>query len=140
MLRFLLRSIVLLLPTWLNSTLIPQLLLWWLLPMRCFSMNHRPRGNLTLQVKGARFHMDFGFFNVPSVRGFNSFLVIVEAVTSYTWVFLRRNKNPPIALWIWFREYITKTYRVPALAWRTDNGGELWKALAATILPARVKQ
>jgi hypothetical protein len=42
-------------------------------------------------------------------------------------VFLRRNKNPPIALWIWFREYLTKTYyAVPALAWRTDNGGELW--------------
>jgi hypothetical protein len=70
--------------------------------------------------------MDFGFFNVPSVRGFQSFLVVVEAVTSYTWVFLRRNKNPPIALWIWFREYLVKTYGVPALAWRTDNGGELW--------------
>jgi hypothetical protein len=62
---------------------------------------HRPRLSLVLNViKGARFHMDFGFFNVPSIRGFKSFLVIVEAVTSYTWVFLRRNKNPPIALWI----------------------------------------
>jgi hypothetical protein len=94
---------------------------------------HRPRDNLTLQVKSARFHMDFGFFNVPSVRGFNSFLVIVEAVTSYTWVFLCRNKNPPIALWIWFREYITKTYRVPALAWRTDDGGELWGSSAFRV-------
>ena len=52
--------------------------------------------------------------------------MILEAVTSYTWVFLRRNKNPPIALWIWFHEYLVKTYGVPALAWRTDNGGELW--------------
>jgi hypothetical protein len=90
------------------------------------TVSHRPRASLILNVKGARFHMDFGFFNVPSIHGFQSFLVIVEAVTSYTWVFLRRNKNPPIALWIWFREYLTKTYGVPALAWRTANGGELW--------------
>ena len=60
---------------------------------------NRPRANLVLNIKGARFHMAFGFFNVPSVRALQSFLVIVEAVTSYTWVFLRpRNKNPPITL------------------------------------------
>jgi hypothetical protein len=87
---------------------------------------HCPRASLVLNIKGARFHMDFGFFNVPSVRGFRSFIVIVEAVMSYTWVFLRRNKNPPITLWIWFREYLIKTYSVPALAWCTDNRGELW--------------
>jgi hypothetical protein len=103
------------------------------LPFIEFDYTHRPRENLTLQVKGARFHTDFGFFNVPLVRGFNSFLLIVEAVTLYTWVFLRRNKNPQIALWIWFREYITKTYRVPALAWRTNNGGELWGSSAFRV-------
>jgi hypothetical protein len=90
------------------------------------TVSHCPRASLVLNVKGARFHMDFGFFNVPLLRGFQSFLVIVEAVTSYTWVFLRRNKNPPIALWIWFCDYLVKTYCVPVLAWRTDNGGELW--------------
>jgi hypothetical protein len=87
---------------------------------------HRPCTSLFLNIIGARFRMDFGFFSVPSIRGFRSFLVIVEAVTSYTWVFLRHNKNPPIALWVWFRKYLVKTYGVPALAWRTDNGGELW--------------
>jgi hypothetical protein len=35
-------------------------------------------------------------------------------------------QDPPITLWIWFREYLTKTYTVPALAWCTDNGGGLW--------------
>ena len=59
---------------------------------------NRPRANLVLNIKGARFHMDFGFLNVLSIRGFQSFLVAVEAVTSYNWVFLRCNKNPPIAL------------------------------------------
>jgi hypothetical protein len=56
---------------------------------------HHPRNSLVLNIKGAHFHMDFGFFNVPSICGFQSFLVIAEAVTSYTWVFLHRNKTPP---------------------------------------------
>jgi hypothetical protein len=68
------------------------------LRLKSQTVSHRPRASLVLNVKGDRFHMDFGFFNVPSIRVFQSFLVIVEAVTSYTWVFLHRNKNPPIAL------------------------------------------
>jgi hypothetical protein len=52
---------------------------------------------------------------------------MVEAVSSYTWVFLHHNnKSPPIALWIWFRKYLVKADGVPVLAWRTNNGGELW--------------
>ena len=37
---------------------------------KCQTVANRPRANLVLNIKGARFHMDFGFFNVPSVRGF----------------------------------------------------------------------
>jgi hypothetical protein len=78
--------------------------------------------------------MDFGFFNVPSLRGFQSFLVIVEAVTSLHPSLPPQKQEPPIALWIWFR---VKTYGVPAPAWRTDNGGKLWEAQSLELLPHR---
>eukprot|EP00978_Attheya_sp_CCMP212_P035014 scaffold150155_cov50-Attheya_sp.AAC.2 len=37
---------------------------------------------------GTRLHMDFTFFNVISIRKFNSALAIVDATSSYPWGFL----------------------------------------------------
>ena len=119
---------------------------------------NRSRTNSVLNIKGTRFHMHFGFFNVPSVHGSQSILVNHKAVTSYAWVSLHWNNNPPIALWIWFQEYTVMTSGVPTLALCTNNGGGLWgsfescvaiapqptttvswEALAIIILPAMAK-
>ena len=52
------------------------------LRLKSQTVTNRPRANLVLHIKGASFHMDFGFFNVPSVRGFQSFLIIFKSLTS----------------------------------------------------------
>ena len=51
---------------------------------------------------GVHIHVDFGFYNSTSVRGFTCFLLISEAVTGYKWVLCRRSKYPPINLLLWF--------------------------------------
>jgi hypothetical protein len=51
---------------------------------------------------GARVQMDFGFYKIPSIRGFTCFLVIVEARSTHRWVYLRRSKHPPVELCLWF--------------------------------------
>ena len=104
--------------------------------------------------KGERFHMDFGFFRGPkhlqdltkrkhvgkrrakgeetpdyqpivtSHDGFSSYLLIVDAFTRASWVFLTRTKNPPIeTLKMFLKTYglKDKTQRYV----RTDQGGEL---------------
>jgi malate synthase len=59
---------------------------------------------------GQRFHMDMDFVRgtkyaqrdingnlVTSIDGYNSYLLIVDRATRYTWVFLARTKTPPIS-------------------------------------------
>ena len=58
---------------------------------------------------GQHFHMDFGFVRgseykvknetgptITSIDGFNSYLIIVDRVTRYIWIFLTTSKSPPI--------------------------------------------
>ena len=74
---------------------------------------------------GQHYHMDFGFvrghdesFNlnqqlkkkkkgkiVQSIDGYNCYLIIVDRVTRYTWIFLSKNKQPPIET---VRQLLTK--------------------------------
>ena len=75
---------------------------------------------------GVRFSGDFGFFRTTSVRGFTCFLLILEAVTGYKWVFCRRSKHPPTNLLIWFIKQLRLRLGVTFAALRTDGGGELW--------------
>jgi hypothetical protein len=51
---------------------------------------------------GVRFHGDFGFYNSPSIWGFTCFLLVMEAVTGFIWLFCCRSKHPPINLLLWF--------------------------------------
>ena len=61
-------------------------------------------------LPGSRFHLDFGFMRassqsyvkitgatrvVNSYDGYNSYLLITDAKTRYTWVFLTATKEPP---------------------------------------------
>ena len=50
---------------------------------------------------GVRFGIDFGFYNKMSICGFTCFILVVEHITGYKWVFCR-SKHPPINLVLWF--------------------------------------
>jgi hypothetical protein len=87
------------------------------------------RGNLqvlTFLPIGARIQMDFGFYKIPSIRGFTCFLVIVESRTSHRWAYCRRSKHPPIELCLWFIRMIRRLLGFSIAVVRTDGGGELW--------------
>jgi hypothetical protein len=79
---------------------------------------------------GARLQMDFGFYKVDSIRGFNCFLVIVEARTGNYWTYLRRSKHPPIELCLWFIRLARTVLGFSVAVIRTDGGGELWGSTA----------
>ena len=80
--------------------------------------------------------MDFGFVKgnvdnrlVRSHEGYSSYLLIVDHKTRYMWVFLTKNKKPPVKV-------ITKFIKIYGLKQdlvkvvRTDQGGELAKDLS----------
>jgi len=82
--------------------------------------------------------MDFGFVRgsdfktkneegriITSRDGFNSYLIIVDSYSSYTWVMLSRTKDPPIQF---VRKFLDthKDRNCPVIRVRTDQGGELW--------------
>ena len=67
--------------------------------------------NLTVNQRGEMFHMDFGFVRGSSYKttdqkgkiitsrdGYNSYLIIVDAFTRYTWIFLSSSKQPPLTI------------------------------------------
>ena len=80
---------------------------------------------------GQRFQMDFGFMrgaqgdrtNIPSHEGYNSYLLIVDYYTRYIWVFLSKNKSPPIRVVSNFLN--TYGNKDGTRIIRTDQGGEL---------------
>jgi hypothetical protein len=75
---------------------------------------------------GARLQMDFGFYKIPSIRGFTCFLVVVESRSSNRWVYLRRSKHPPVELCLWFISMVRRVLGFSVTMVRTDGGGELW--------------
>ena len=79
---------------------------------------------------GDQFQMDFGFMSakvnqqlITSHDGYKCYLLIVDLFTRYLWVFLSKNKHPPIKVTKQFlRTYGNKSgTRIV----RTDQGGEL---------------
>ena len=82
-----------------------------------------------------KFHMDYGFVAgkqngniIRSHDGFNSYLLITDAKSRYMWIFLCRNKSPPInTLKLFLAQYgLDNGPRIV----RTDQGGELAKSHA----------
>ena len=89
---------------------------------------------------GQQFAMDFGFVRgsdfknkledgktVTSIDDKNSYLLIIDKYTRYTWVFLSNSKTPPIVA---ARRVLNK-FKCPASRHRTvrvDQGGELGKS------------
>ena len=90
-------------------------------------------------VAGQHFHMDFGFVrgsdysmkreNAPtitSIDGYNSYLIIVDRVTRYLWLFLTASKAPPLTI---VDKVLTKfKCKNPHRTVRTDQGGELGRS------------
>ena len=92
---------------------------------------------------GQHFHMDFGFIRgrhdsydienertamktgsiVTSIDGYKCYLIVVDRVTRYTWIFLAKTKHPPIET---VRQLLNKFKSDnPNRTVRTDQGGEL---------------
>ena len=83
--------------------------------------------------------MDFGFVRgtgyiikrednstITSIDGYNSYLIIVDRVTRYIWIFLTKSKSPPISA----AQSILKKFKCnnPHRTVRTDQGKELGKS------------
>jgi hypothetical protein len=90
------------------------------------SLPHNPSVCTLLLPIGARLQMDFGFYKIPSIRGFTCFLAVVEAKASYRWCFLRCSKHPPINLCAWFIHHARTVFGFRVAVICTDGGGELW--------------
>jgi hypothetical protein len=92
--------------------------------------------------RGQHFHIDFGFMRgsgyktmdvdgkiVTSIDKYNSYLLIIDRYSRYTWVFLTKSKSPPLNI---LRKFLTEhgptdlKHRII----RTDRGGELWGSQA----------
>ena len=76
-----------------------------------------------------QFQMDFGFMSakqgsefIKSHDGYNCYLLIVDLFTRYLWIFLSKNKHPPLQT---IRQFL-RTYglRRGVRVIRTDQGGE----------------
>ena len=102
----------------------------------CNEMNvtkSSPKTNSATHITkfGQRFQMDYGFMrgsqdtrtNIRSHEGYNCYLLIVDYFTRYTWVFLSKNKAPPVRLLTTFLQ--TYGNKDGTRIVRTDQGGEL---------------
>ena len=92
------------------------------------------------KCRGQRFHADFGFVRGPdfhkfdkkrntfvtSIDKFNSYLLIIDAHTRYTWVFLTSSKDPPLDILTNFLDEHGLQYGERSI--RTDQGGELYRS------------
>ena len=91
-------------------------------------------------IPGQYFHMDFGFVRgskytikqetghtITSKDGYNSYLVIVDRATRYTWIFLTKTKEPPVNI---VRKVLRKfKCKSPHRAVRVDQGKELGNSI-----------
>jgi hypothetical protein len=88
--------------------------------------------------RGQQFYFDFGFIRVSnedysrptknkdhvvkSYEGYSSYLLVVDEVSKYSWIFLTKSKDPPIELTkLFLQEYA----HVDEGKIRCDQGGEL---------------
>ena len=73
---------------------------------------------------GTRFHIDYAFFNVPSIRDFTAALLIVEWTSRYVWFFPSRSKSAPIDLCLYFFNQLQRQ-GYPCIRCRSDEDGAL---------------
>ena len=103
--------------------------------------DRRKQTNTKIFSRGQRFHMDFGFVRAhdndtnhknkhnftTSIDGFNSYLIIVDAFSRFTWIFLTSSKEPPLDI---LKDFLQDHgLQRGDRTIRTDQGGELYRSL-----------
>ena len=91
-------------------------------------------------LPGQHFHIDFGFVRgsefkqtkdgktITSIDGYNSYLIVIDRATRYTWIFLQSSKQPPLTV---IKLLLSKFKSPnPHRTVRTDQGGELGSCTA----------
>ena len=73
---------------------------------------------------GTRFHADYVFFNIVSIRGFSAALIIVEWTSRYLWIFPSRSKSAPLDTALYFFNQMQRQ-GFPCIRLRTDEDGAL---------------
>ncbi len=72
---------------------------------------HPPKGK-TLDTShltcGEYLHIDFSFWNIPSIRHFTGMLVIIDASTRMLWLFCTSSKRPPMHIISYFFDILQK--------------------------------
>jgi len=81
------------------------------LAMKSKKLPRKKKVDWTQFEPGESMHMDFAFMPVTSIRGFTAFLSIKDAATNYTWIFLSRNKRPPLDILSFFISIMKKENR-----------------------------
>ena len=102
------------------------------LPGRCpvcdaARMTRVPRIKVTDKSQlpiGTRFHIDYAFFNVTSIRDFTAALIVVEWTSRYLWFFPSRNKSAPLDLCLYFFNQLQRQ-GYPCIRCRSDEDGAL---------------
>ena len=102
----------------------------------------------TNMLPGQHFAMDFGFVRgsdynhktsdgktITSIDGMNSYLSIIDRATRYMWVFVTKNKEPPLEAVEMILNKFKTTHAHRTV--RTDQGGELGKSSDFTSLIAK---
>jgi len=82
------------------------------LAMKSRKLPRKKKVDWTQFDPGESMHMDFAFMPVTSIRGFTSFLSIKDAATNYTWIFLSRNKRPPLDILSFFISILKKEKKI----------------------------
>ena len=94
------------------------------LAMKSRKLNRKKKQDWSKYEPGESMHMDFAFMPETSIRGFTSFLSIKDAATNYTWIFLSRNKRPPLDILTFFISILKKENRYIRYV-RVDEDGAL---------------
>ena len=92
---------------------------------------------LPIGLAQQHFHIDFGFVRgsrysinqedqptVTNIDGYSSYLIAVDCITRYVWIFLTFSKAPPITI----AKTLLEKFKCnnPHRSVRTDQGGETW--------------
>ena len=88
-----------------------------------FVPNALPRQHFHIVVRGSQFKIIKEGKTITSIDGFNSYLIIIDRSTRYTWIFLQSSKDPPINVIKRLLNKFKTTH--PHRTVRTDQGGEL---------------
>ena len=87
-------------------------------------MNRGPTTDVSKFAPGFMLQLDFAFFNVESIRGFNSTFVAICSATSYPVGFSSRRKLPPIEILKCFVDTLRNQENKVEFI-RVDEDGEL---------------